>query len=105
VSRAARIKSREVNAPGSLDFPFLSAMSVFANKPFSRLWNGKSKPDIYPRTADFAGDAAPPFTELAESGLGWVPASEELARILCYNSKITFKDSEFVVRVYVIAAF
>ena len=87
------------------DFRFPPAMSVFANKPFSRLWNGRSRSDTHPRPVEFVRDATPPFTELAEPGLGRVPASEELARVSYYNSKIMVKDSEFVVRVCVVVAF
>lgn len=73
-------------------------MSVFANTPFSRLWNGRPKPDAHSRSATFVRDATPPFMELGHSGLGRVPTSEELTKILYYNSKIAFRDSEFVVR-------
>ena len=80
-------------------------MSVFANTPFSRLWNGRSRSDTQPRSVDFVGDAAPPFTELAESGLGRVPTPEELGRVRYYYSKIAFKDSEFVVRACSVVVF
>lgn len=74
-------------------------MSVFANTPLSRLWNGRSKPDVsHSRSTGFVGDAAPPFTELTEPGLGRVPTSEELTKIRYYHSKIAFKEAEFVVR-------
>ena len=73
-------------------------MSVFANTPLSRLWNGRSRSDTHPRPTDFVGGAAPPFTELAESGLGRVPTSDELTKVRYYHSKIAFRDTEFVVR-------
>lgn len=73
-------------------------MSVFANLPFSRLWAGRPRSDTHSRWADFVGDPAPPFTELAESGLGRVPTSEEQAKIRYYDSRIAFRDTEFVVR-------
>ena len=73
-------------------------MSVLANKPFSRLWNGRSKSNTHPLPAGSIGNAAPPFTELAESGLGRVPTMEELTKVQYYHSKITFKNAQFVVR-------
>ncbi|KAF9642692.1 hypothetical protein BDM02DRAFT_3132921, partial [Thelephora ganbajun] len=70
-------------------------MSAFTNRPFSRLWHGKSRSDTHPHSSDFVGDAAPPFAELA-SGLDPIPAAEELARIRYYNSKMAIRDTEFV---------
>ena len=72
-------------------------MSVFTNKPFSRLWRGRSRSETHPDSVDFVGDAAPPFMELA-SGTEPVPTAEELTRIRYYHSKIMVKDTEFVVR-------
>ena len=72
-------------------------MSVFTNKPFSRLWHGRSRSGTY--SGDFAGDAAPPFAELA-SGTESIPTAEELARIRYYHSKISIRDADFLVRVH-----
>ena len=72
-------------------------MSVFTNKSFSRLWRGRSRSDA--NSGDFAGDAAPPFAELA-SGSDPNPTAEELARIRYYHSKMAIKDADFLVRVY-----
>ena len=74
-------------------------MSVFATKPFSRLWHGRSRSESRTDPADFVGDAAPPFAELA-SGLEPVPTAEEVERIRYYHSKMTVRDAEFVVRAY-----
>ena len=74
-------------------------MGVFSNKHLSRLLNGRSSSDSPPRSVDFAGDAAPPFAELA-SEFGRLPTPEELERIQYYNSKMAVKDTEFVVRIH-----
>lgn len=73
-------------------------MSALVKIPFSRLWRGRSRSGSNQYSADFVGDAAPPFTELA-SGSDPVPTSEELERIRYYHSKMTAKDSDYVVRV------
>ena len=70
--------------------------------PFSHLWSGISGLGTPPHSADFIGDASPPFTELTESGYGLVPTSWELARIRYYHSKIRMKDSNSVVRILMI---
>ena len=72
-------------------------MSALASKSFSRLWRGRSRSETRPQPVDFAGDAAPPFAELA-SGLESVPTSEELERIRYYHSRMTVRDADFVVR-------
>ena len=72
-------------------------MSTLASKSFSRLWRGRSRSETRSQSADFAGDAAPPFAELA-SGLESVPTPEELERIQYYHSRMTVRDADFVVR-------
>ena len=79
-------------------------MSVFTNKPFSRLWRGRSGSDALPNSVNFAGDAAPPFAELA-SGSEPIPTAEEVARIRYYHSKMAVRDADFVVRVYMCLVF
>ena len=72
-------------------------MSALANKTFSRLWRGRSGSETRPQPTDFAGDAAPPFAELA-SGSESGPTPEELERIQYYHSRMTVRDADFVVR-------
>jgi len=72
-------------------------MSALANKSLSLLWRGRSRSETRSQSADFAGDAAPPFAELA-SGLESVPTPEELERIQYYHSRMTVRDADFVVR-------
>ena len=79
-------------------------MSVLGNKPFSRLWQGRSRSATQSHTAGFVGDAAPPFTDLA-STLEPVPTSEEMEKIRHYHSKMTTRDAEFVVRMHIFRYF
>ena len=72
-------------------------MSSLASKSLSRLWRGRSRSETRSQSVDFAGDAAPPFAELA-SGFESGPTPEELERIQYYHSRMTVKDADFVVR-------
>lgn len=71
-------------------------MSVFANKPFSRLWPKRSKSVAHIHPPDFVGGTAPPFVELT-SGSETVPVAEELAKVRYYYSRMAVRDADFVV--------
>ena len=102
VQSSCHALGHNANARSLILFDFLGlqlppVMSISTNKPFSRLWNRRSRSNTHPPSPDIAADATSPFAELA-SGSEPIPTTEERARIRYYHSKMTVRDADFVVR-------